>query len=254
MTRAAFDEGRQFVSDRSAAVPELVPPGLLWLAHGRYLFKGCDEPMEVFEVGVKKISVLRVPGDSEKARRAVPADEENTLGWRPAVGLAIPARRGWRLESKLGAGGFGEVWLAWQERTKERRVFKFCFDSDRLRSFKRELTMFRLLREALGEREDFARIYEVQVEAPPFYIESEYLPAGSFAQWAEEQGGIGNVDRRIRLELLARAAHAVAAAHSLGIIHKDIKPSNILIATAADGTPRPRLADFGIGILSDTSG
>jgi hypothetical protein len=54
--------------------------------------------------------------------------------------------------------GFGEVWLARSERTKERRAFKFCFQADRLRHLKRELTLFRLLKETLGERDDIARL------------------------------------------------------------------------------------------------
>ena len=56
------------------------------------------------------------------------------------------------------------------------------------------------------------------------------------------------------LDLVARVADAVAAAHSVGVIHKDIKPSNILVyEDTASGEPRPQLADFGIGMLSDRS-
>ena len=44
---------------------------LQWLAHGRYLFKGKDEPMEVFEVGAVGHAPLKAPADSEKARRVV---------------------------------------------------------------------------------------------------------------------------------------------------------------------------------------
>src|SRR5690606_6097865 len=93
-------------------------------------------------------------------RRAVRIDEEETLGWRPAIGLDIPNRSFWHLDRKLGEGGFGEVWLGSNSKTRERRVFKFCFDAERLRSFRRELTLVRLLREALGNRADIARLYE----------------------------------------------------------------------------------------------
>ncbi|MEM7386482.1 MAG: WD40 repeat domain-containing serine/threonine protein kinase, partial [Verrucomicrobiota bacterium] len=149
-------------------------------------------------------------------------------------------------------GGFGEVWLARHQNTKEERVFKFCFDPERLRSFRRELTLFRLLRDALGKREDIAALYDVSVEMPPFYLESEYLPQGNLSQWSESVGGIDATPLQTRLEIMARTARATDAAHSVGIVHKDIKPSNILIALT-DGEPRPRLADFGIGTVTDQS-
>ncbi|MEE9128766.1 MAG: tetratricopeptide repeat-containing protein kinase family protein [Phycisphaerales bacterium] len=152
---------------------------------------------------------------------------------------------------KLGEGGFGEVWLAEHKRTKGRRVFKFCFNADRLRSLKRELTLFRLLRDALGDRKDIARLFEVQLEEPPFFLESEFTPSGSLIDWAQDQGGIDQVPLQTRLDLVSQTARAVAAAHSVGILHKDIKPGNILIYENEVGQPRPRLADFGIGTLTD---
>src|SRR5207247_1076066 len=99
-----------------------------------------DEPLRVCEVGVENVSPLVAPANSEKAHRLVAPDEEKTLGWRPAVDQLVPGRPGWKLNAKLGEGGFGEVWLGSHQRTKERRVFKFCFDADRLRSLKREYT------------------------------------------------------------------------------------------------------------------
>src|SRR5207302_1257805 len=56
-----------------------------------------------------------------------------------------------------------------------------------------------------------------------------------------------------RLDLVARIADAVAAAHSVGVLHKDIKPSNVLIHEERSGAYVPRLADFGIGMIADRS-
>ncbi|MBC8106130.1 MAG: protein kinase, partial [Anaerolineae bacterium] len=249
LTASAFNDARQFVN----ASPESLQgtPPLKWIAHGLYLFKGSDEPLDVFEVGIEGFSPLTRPSDSEKVKRVVSHDQEPTLGWRPAIGLAIPNRPGWNLDRKLGDGGFGEVWLGVHEKLKyERRVFKFCFDVDRLRSFKRELTLFRLLRDALGERDDIATLYEVQLNEPPFYLESEYTDGGNLLEWSERKSGIDKIPLPVRLELVAQIADAVAAAHSVGVLHKDIKPANILIHER-DGKVQPRLADFGIGILSD---
>lgn len=265
LTHAAFDSARQYVRRHPEVrqlsdiglIPEAnvapPPPDLGWLAHGRYIFKGKDEPMEVFEVGAVGLAPLAPPADAEKARRAVSLEEEETLGWRPAQGLVIPRREGWVVQAKLGEGGFGEVWLAQNKRTKEQRVFKFCFDPERVRHFKRELTLFRLLKEALGDRNDIAPLLDVQLDQPPFYLESEFIDGGNLAQWAEQRGGIGTLPLKVRLQLFVKITRAVAAAHSVGIIHKDIKPSNIFIEEDAEGAPQPRLADFGIGVILDRS-
>ena len=252
MTRAVFDDARQFVREhpQQAELPESAV--LQWPAHGRYIFKGNDDPLEIYEVGAEGMAPLSPPEGGGKAKRAVAADEEDTLGWRPGAGLEIPRLQDWIIEEKLGQGGFGEVWLAKHISTKEERVFKFCFDPERLRSFRRELTLFRLLRDALGKRDDIAALYDVSIEMPPFYLESEYIPNGNLGQWVEKEGGLNKVPLDTRLDLVARSARAVDAAHSVGIVHKDIKPSNILISTK-EGSPRPRLADFGIGAVTDTS-
>jgi serine/threonine protein kinase len=177
-------------------------------------------------------------------------EEEGTLGWRPAVSHGIPGREEWTLERKLGEGGFGEVWLARHTRTHELRTFKFCFKAERQRMLKRELTLFRLMKEVLGERPDIARLYDVRLSEAPYYLEMDYTEGGDLTEWTERQGGIETVALETRLELVAQAAEALAAAHSVGVIHKDVKPTNILIEEKKDGTVQARLTDFGIGQLA----
>ena len=133
----------------------------------------------------------------------------------------------------------------------QRRAFKFCFDDERLRALKREVTLVRLLRSALGERDDIVHIHELKLDAPPFYLESDLAPHGNLLQWAESQGGLEKIPLAQRIALVAHTATALAAAHSIGVLHKDIKPTNILIFDGPGGEPRPRLVDFGIGTLAD---
>jgi len=201
LTRVVFDESRQFVRDHPNS--ESKEMKLRWVAHGDYRFKGADEPIEVFEVGLEGDAPLSPPADTEKARRNVSLDESQTLGWRPGVGLEVPQRPAWLLEKKLGVGNFGEVWLASHQRLKQQRVFKFCFDAERLQSFKRELTFFRLLRDALGERRDIARLYDVRLDSPPFFLESEYAPGGNLIDWANAQGGVEKIPLATRVEIVA---------------------------------------------------
>lgn len=250
LTRFPFDEARHFLREHSVVAGRDRPP-LRWLAHEPYLLKGRDEPMDIFEVGAEGLAPLTPPPDGEKAKRAVRPGEEETLGWRPAIGLEIPGRPGWRLTAQLGTGGFGEVWIGEHAKLGQRRAFKFCFDDERLRALKREVTLVRLLRTALGDRDDIVRFHELKLDKPPFYLESDLAPHGNLLQWAEKQGGLVAIPLAQRIALVAHTATALAAAHSIGVLHKDIKPTNILIFDGPDGSVRPRLVDFGIGTLAD---
>lgn len=222
-----------------------------WLAHGRYRIKGLDDPLAVFEVGVLGEAPLAPPPDSDKAHRDITEDERETLGWRPGPDLDVPGRPHWRLTKKLGAGGFGEVWLAEHAASGAQQVFKFCHDPERLRSLKREVTVFRLLREALGDRPDIARIIDWQFDRAPFFIESEYIPGGDLLAWADAQGGLAKAPIDERIAIAIQLADALGAAHSVGVLHKDIKPGNVLIRADGRGTPRAVLTDFGIGLVTD---
>jgi class 3 adenylate cyclase len=252
LTRFVFDEARHFIREHPP-IEGVAPPPLGWLAHGPYLLKGGSDPVEIFEVGAEGFAPLCPPPDGEKAKRAIRPGEEETLGWRPAKGLEIPGRPGWHLIELLGAGGFGEVWAGEHNKLRQLRAFKFCFDDERLRALKREVTLFRLLRSALGERDDIVCIHEIKLDAPPFYLESDLAPHGNLLQWAEKQGGLDQIPLDQRIRLVAHTATALAAAHSIGVLHKDIKPTNILIFDGPDGEPRPRLVDFGIGALAEAS-
>ncbi len=254
LTRHAFDDARQYVRRHPASAGGGDVPPLSWLKHGLYRFKGKeDDPLEVFEVGAVGHAPLRAPPGSEKVQRVVRPDEEEMLGWRPAIGQEVPRRDGWILQRPIGAGGFGEVWLGQNRKTRAQRAFKFCFDADRVRSFRRELTLFRLLHEALGDRADIAKLHEVQLDRAPYFLEGEFTPEGDLYTWSRERGGIGTLPLAARLDLFARTAEAVGAAHSIGVLHKDLKPSNILVYAAEDGSPRPRISDFGIGMLADAA-
>ena len=243
LTRHAFDSVRQQVS----AAPDGAT--IEWLAHGAYDLKGIDEPVEIFEAGVKGISPLSPPPDTANAKRVVAPGDEKTLGWRPAVDLEVPGRESWVLERQIGEGGFGEVWLARHKETKYVRTFKFCYEADKLRSLRRELKLFRLMKEVLGDRPDIARLYEVRLTEPPYFLEMEYTAGGNLSEWAETRGGIEAVPMETRLELVAQVGAALAAAHSVGVIHKDVKPANVLIHEKRDGQLQVRLTDFGIGEL-----
>ncbi|HEY2662217.1 MAG TPA: winged helix-turn-helix domain-containing protein [Caulobacteraceae bacterium] len=169
-----------------------------------------------------------------------------------APGSVVPGRGQWRLTRRLDHSGGSEVWLAEYPKTGEARVFKFAADAMRLRALKREVALSRLLHETLSERADFVRVLEWNFQAPPYFIESEYGGADLIA-WAAEQGSLNEVPLMVRLTLMANVARSVAAAHGAGVLHKDLKPSNVLVSPDAGGGWRTRVADFGSGWVTETS-
>jgi len=244
LSRTVFDLARG-----ARAPAELADPAVRWLAHGSYYAGGDDEPTEIFEVGLEGLAPLSQPADSPELRRSPHLSQDIALGWRPAVGQDVPRRPLWTLVERLGAGGFGEVWLARHVQGEE-RVFKFCFDPVRLRALKREVTIFRLLRETLGRRQDIARLIDWDFEQVPYFLESAYTDGGDLPRWAQHRGGLAEIPLATRLELVAQVADALAAAHSVGVLHKDVKPQNVLVGHDQDGRPRAVLTDFGLGLLT----
>jgi tetratricopeptide (TPR) repeat protein/class 3 adenylate cyclase len=251
LTRHVFDDARQYLRQLPGDAADR--PALQWLAHGRYLLKGYDDPLEICEVGEPDIAPLQAPADSDKALRNSSVEEAELLGWRPAAGLPVPSHPDWRLLEKLGEGGVGEVWLASNKQLHEQHVFKFCFDADKLRTLKRELTLFRVIRKHLGERRDIAQLHDVHLDRPPYFLESDYSKHGDLVHWTDAQGGIDQVPLATRLALLAQTARAVSAAHSVGVLHKDLKPVNLLVGVDERGAPYIKLSDFGIGELAGGS-
>src|SRR3546814_792463 len=161
-----------------------------------------------------------------------------------------PLRPTWSLVERIGGGGSGEVWRVRQDRTGEERVFKFAVDGGALRGLKREVTLYRVLHDSLGEHANLLRVLDWNLERAPFFIETEYQPLGSLQQWSQTQNGLQRVPLAQRIELIAQCADLLAAAHRVGVLHKDLKPSNVLMSGAAPDW-QIKLGDFGSGGMLD---
>jgi DNA-binding winged helix-turn-helix (wHTH) protein len=167
-------------------------------------------------------------------------------------GDSVPGRAQWRLVEALGDSGAADVWRARHLKTGEARVFKFADASDRLRSLRREAALARFLSGALGADGPHVELLEWNFEAAPFFLESRD-GGESLLGWARARGGLAAVPRAERMEVAMEVAEAVAAVHGVGVLHRDLKPGNILLGESG-GTRRIRLADFGQGALEGSTG
>ena len=163
------------------------------------------------------------------------------------AGDPVPLRQNFVLDALIGRSAGSEVWTARHPKTRQLLVYKFSPDGERLSALKREATVYRVLRDSLGERDDIARIIDWNFEAPPFFLECEY-GGSNLPEWAEANGHLAALSLSERLDLFLQIADVVADAHSVGVLHKDLKPTNVLVAPRFEGW-QIRLTDFGSGRL-----
>jgi serine/threonine protein kinase len=111
-----------------------------------------------------------------------------------------------------------------------------------------EKTRLRFLREeqtaSMLEHPNIVRIYKLIDEADHIAIAMEYFPDGDLRRWAKEHAPLGAADI---LRVLRQVASALDFAHSRGVLHRDVKPGNILIDPAGNA----HLGDFGLVRLPD---
>jgi serine/threonine protein kinase/DNA-binding winged helix-turn-helix (wHTH) protein len=178
-----------------------------------------------------------------------PAPEPVRFDFR--AGDHPPGRPLWNLVERLGIGGHGEAWRGRHEKTHEQRVFKFALDEASLGALKREITLFRIINDSLEERARIVKLLDWNLEQVPYFTEAEYVTGGSLIDWAKGRGGIGAIPIPERLEVVAKIAAALAAVHSVGVLHKDLKPSNVLVKPVVGQAIDVALADFGSGGVLD---
>jgi tetratricopeptide (TPR) repeat protein len=140
---------------------------------------------------------------------------------------------------EIGRGGAGVVYLAEDVDIPGRRVALkrlrpeiAALDADVLR---REAAVL-----AAIEHPHILVVHEVGVAADGLYLVTEYLPQGSMADRIER----GPLTQAEALAAARQTASALAAAHERGILHRDVKPANLLVA--ADG--RVKVSDFGLAV------
>ncbi|MFO0857989.1 MAG: serine/threonine-protein kinase [Phycisphaerales bacterium] len=142
----------------------------------------------------------------------------------------------------IGAGGFGVVYEATQQMPLARRVALKILRShvitpNVLKRFEEERRSL-----ALMEHPGIARVLDAGelADKTPYFV-MEYVEGSSLIAFCDQ----AKLGVKERVDLIVQACRALQHAHSKGIVHRDVKPSNVL-ATMQDGKPVVRIIDFGV--------
>lgn len=161
---------------------------------------------------------------------------------RPTQGVSFGGR--YELQSRIAIGGMGEVWEATDHvigRTVAIKILKdeYMGDPGFLERFRAEAR-----HAALVNHEGIASVFDYGEENGSAYLVMELVPGEALSTVLEREGAL-SADKT--LDIVAQTASALQAAHAAGLVHRDIKPGNLLITP--DG--RVKITDFGIARIAD---
>jgi serine/threonine-protein kinase len=161
---------------------------------------------------------------------------------RPTQGVSFGGR--YELQSRIAIGGMGEVWEATDHvigRTVAIKILKdeYMGDPGFLERFRAEAR-----HAALVNHEGIASVFDYGEENGSAFLVMELVPGEALSTILERDGAL-SPDKT--LDYVAQTASALQAAHAAGLVHRDIKPGNLLITP--DG--RVKITDFGIARIAD---
>jgi serine/threonine protein kinase len=150
----------------------------------------------------------------------------------------------YRITREIGRGGMGVVLLGEQAATGRKVALKFLppelvDDEDSRRRFAREANYAG----SLGHP-NIVALYEAGEADGVHYMAMQYVPGGDLGKLLAREGPL---DPARAVALLAQVADALDAAHAAGILHRDVKPENVLVSPGAGGVDHCYLTDFGLG-------
>jgi len=158
---------------------------------------------------------------------------------------ALLAGERYRLIEVIGSGGMATVYRAWDETLQVHRAIKVMIPAMASREGLRQRFLSEARAMARLRHPNTVTVHDFGQEGDRCYIVMEWLEGGSLLDLLEVSGAMP--PRRAAAYLLP-VLQGLAVAHDLGIVHRDIKPDNVLLSSAGV----PKITDFGIARMSDT--
>jgi len=151
---------------------------------------------------------------------------------------------------RLGAGGMGETYLVRHVFMGEQLVLKrvrpeLAEDSVYQKLFLREAQSLAALRNEAGV---VGIRHACQTREGYLILLLEYIQGGNLLQWLETERGGGPLEVAEAMVITGELAETLAAAHEHGILHRDVKPSNVLMYPREDDRFQTKLCDFGLAV------
>jgi len=160
--------------------------------------------------------------------------------------MTTPEKIGrYQVKGELGRGGMATVYRAYDPSFEREVAIKvlpreLMHDPQFRDRFRREIKTIASL-----EHPAIVPVYDVGEEDGVPYFVMRYMPGGSLTQWIEK----GKFSMEDAARIIERLASALAYAHKVGLIHRDLKPDNILFDNNGD----PFISDFGVAKITDSS-
>jgi serine/threonine-protein kinase len=150
----------------------------------------------------------------------------------------------YQVEKVLGKGGMGVVVSARHTSLRQHVAVKFLLPKAMTLPGAAE----RFIREARAavaiKSEHVARVIDVgELPTGEPYMVMEYLTGTDFGQVLKTRG---TLPAKEAVDYLLQACEAIAEAHAVGVVHRDLKPGNLFLTTRADGSPLVKVLDFGL--------
>ncbi len=191
---------------------------------GSYICVACRQSMEMDPAQILRDMLAKEAGKS--------AQKEG-----------MPIIAGYRIKRRIGIGAFGAVYLAESEADARRVAIKVMLarvavDEQARAKFKREIELLKGFR-----HENIVEVLESGSAGSAFYFVMEHCQGGSVADYMEARGG--KLSPAVAMPIMLKALRGLAFVHQSGVVHRDLKPQNILLA-GTPASPVAKIADLGL--------